>query len=193
MQSKDKESGPAFVRWIPFFVGFLIGIIFVLTMGGWFLEGRGILGIGSLSELRYLTISKHRLFFYVLEVRWRVVIVMIFMSVTLIGRMFRIACTAWYGFSFGTMLMACCLEYHVKGLWFVLLSQFPHMFLYVPAYLMLCDINRILYQCAQNRQIDMSVRDIGSRLLLLAFLVMAGCLFESYVNPMIIMKIIKKF
>ena len=192
MQNKDRESVPAFVRWIPFFGGFLTGIIFTLVMGKYFLDEQGILGIGSLTELKYLTISKERLFLYVLETRWKVVIFMIFLSVTILGRIFRVACTTWYGFAFGSMMMAGCMAYHFQGLCFVLLSQFPHMLLYVPAYLLLCKISRLLYKCAQNRDISMSFRDITSQMLMLAVLVMGGCLLESYINPRIVMRMLKK-
>lgn len=193
MLSKSRESNPTIVRWIPFFGGFLIGIVFVLMMGRYFLEQQGIMGIGSLQELKYLTISKERLLLYVLETRWKIVIAMIFLSVTMIGRLFRIACTLWYGFSFGTMLMAGCMTYRFQGLWLVFLSQFPHMLLYVPAYIQLCEISRILYQCTQNSNRSISGKDIGSGMFRVAVLVMTGCLMESYINPVIIMKMLKKF
>lgn len=193
MRSKDKGYNSAIVRGIPFFIGFLAGVFFLLLMGKRLLTGHGILGYGSLAELKYLTVNREKLFLYVMEIRWKTVILMIFLSVTVLGRLFCIACTAWYGFAFGSMLMAGCMAYRLKGMWFVLACQFPQILCYIPAYILLCKISRQLYECRYLHRIDLSVKEIASHMLMIGTMVFAGCLLESYVNPLIVMKLLKIF
>lgn len=193
MRIGDRGFHPAFVRWIPFFIGFLIGVLFVIVFGRQFITKQELWGIGSFSNIRYLSVKKESLFLYVLEIRWRVVLLMIFLAVTMLGRLVRIICTAWYGFCFGTMLMAASMVYHMKGILLVLSGLFPQMLLYVPAYILLCSISRQLYECTSEHRTDISVKELGSRLLVLIALVMAGCLLESYVNPVLMTKLLKKF
>lgn len=193
MQIGNRGFHPALARWIPFFSGFLIGLFFVLLFSRQLLSAQIFWGMDTVSELQYLTVKKESLFFYVLGIRWRTVLLMIFFSVTILGKLFRIACTAWYGFSFGSMLMAASIYFHGKGILLVLAGVFPQILLYLPAYMLLCHMNRELYACACENSAGISVKSVGSRLLVLAILVMAGCLTESYINPEIVTRVIKIF
>ncbi len=193
MQIGNRGFHPALVRWIPFFAGFVIGLFFVIVFAGQFMDEQHIWGIGSLSEVRYLSVKKEGLFLYVLKIRWKTVLVMFFLSVTMLGNLFRIACTTWYGFCFGTMLMASCMVYRAKGILLILTGMFPHMLLYIPAFILLCNISVQLYECVYKQSTEVSIKDIGTKLFVLAVLVMAGCLLEGYVNPIIMTKMLKFF
>ena len=193
MRIRNEGFHPTLVRWIPFFAGFAVGLLFVILFAGQFMSEQNIWGIGSLSEIRYLSVKKDGLFLYALKIRWRTVLIMFFLSVTILGRLFRIACTAWYGFGLGTMLMAACMAYRTKGILLMLSGLFPHMICYVPAYILLCNISMQLHDGVYRQAAEVSIKDISTKLLVLAVTVMAGCLLEGYVNPIIMTKVLKFF
>ena len=193
LQIRNRGFHPAFAGWIPFLAGFLTGLFFVILFSGQLVNKQIFWGLDAVSELRYLTVRKESLFFYVLGIRWRTVLLMIFFSVTILGKLFRIACTAWYGFCFGSMMMAASMYFHGKGILLVLAGLFPQILLYLPAYMLLCSMSRELYACACENRTGISVRTVGSRLLILALFVMGGCLAESYINPAVFAKVIKLF
>lgn len=193
MQIGNRGFHPALVRCVPFFVGFVIGLFFVVVFAGQFMEEQNMWGIGSISEVRYLSVKKESLFLYALKIRWKIVLIMFFLSLTMLGKLFRIACTAWYGFCFGTLLMAACIAYRMKGIILILAGMFPHMILYVPAYMLLCSISMQLYDCVYRQSTEISIKDIGAKLFVLVALVMAGCLMEGYINPMVMTKMLKNF
>ncbi len=193
MQIRNRGFHPAFAGWIPFLSGFLLGLFFVILFSRQLLSKQIFWGLDTVSDLRYLTVKKESLFFYVLGIRWRMVLLMIFFSVTILGKLVRVACTAWYGFCFGSMLMAASIYFHGKGILLVLAGIFPQILLYLPAYMLLCHINRELYTCACENGTGISARAVGSQLFILAMLVMGGCLVESYINPVVVTKVIKLF
>ena len=137
-----------------------------------------------------MTVDSGALFYYVLWLRMKTVLILIVFATTYLGMAVCAGATVWYGFSVGAFTSALMMQYGLKGIVFGVLSVFPQMLLYVPAAAALLrwcvQLNRFIYfQREQTSEVEkkapLSRRIV--RLLGILGLVVLGCLAESFINP----------
>ncbi len=177
----------------PFLLGFAAGIALLVMGRSRFLGDGGMMGTGATGYLGYLEINRNRLFLYVVKLRLRTVFMMLLLSFTPLGRWIRQCYSAWYGLASGMVLTAAYAVYGAKGLWLVCVCLFPQILIYVPAFILLCKIAGQIYDEYACRYTGAGWRRILVRGAGLMILVMLGCLAEGYVNPLIVMKMLKNF
>ncbi|MBQ8823295.1 MAG: stage II sporulation protein M [Lachnospiraceae bacterium] len=162
---------------------FIIGIVFSI-----FLSGRAeeeLLFSGSrISTLRTGGFQEKGFFIHVLFSRLSYVVVVILLSTTSFRKIFLILQPILLSLGIGGWIGAAIAQFGIKGILLILAGMFPHMFLYILVlrFLLMLLWERTYY----DKQFFIAI-------CILLFMVIIGCLFESYVNPMIVAKVLKIF
>ncbi len=193
MREKERERLALFGGLVPFLIGFFAGIALLVFARTWFLGSGNLMGAERTHNIGYLDIHKNRLFFYVLGLRMRTVLLRLLLSWAPFGRFVRHGYKAWYGFCFGMILTASYAVYGVKGLWLVCICLFPQILLYIPAFVLLCHISGRISELHAGGFGTAGIRQLLTGIGIVFLLVLAGCLVEGYVNSVIVMKMLKKF
>lgn len=167
------------------FVGaFALGILLIAAGGSAFLSENGLLNEETLQRLQSVTISNSHFFMYLLVRRLTVAGALLLLSNTQYGK-FAVKCfLVWQGGMFGMFFAAAMIRYQMKGLLFVVGSLFPHQFILIPSYVLL------LYWCLNMQYIRRRKRWL---LLWIMSGMLLGCFLESYVNPILLLDILKIF
>lgn len=161
-----------------------LGILVIVFGGSAFLSENGILGSETIQKLQRLDIQNGHFFMYLLVRRMTVAGILLLLSSTQYGN-FSVKCfLVWQGSLFGMFLGAAFWQYQWKGLLFVLGSLFPHQFILIPSYVLL------ICWCLNMQYIR---RRKPWLLLWILSGVCLGCFLESYVNPILLLDILKVF
>ena len=173
-----------------FWTGVLAGII-VLNLGkSILLDDAGLVDEYTLYHMKYMTVDSGALFYYVLWLRLKTVIILVVFATTYLGMVICAGAAVWYGFSCGAFASALMMQYGLKGIVFGVLSVFPQMMLYVPGVIALLQwcvqMNRSIYfqrepAAEAGKNLALSRRIV--RLLGILVVVLLGCLAESFINP----------
>ena len=170
---------------LVFLAGFLLGIV-----GANIFVAEGFQGNGSLTRYFLKQFQYTQIDFY--EVLWEVCvnrlgIFLFLLSVGLMrgGKWFYTGFAAWSGFAYGYFCVLSIGAFGSGGLLLCIAALFPQFICYISVYL------GLVMLCVQQRRKDMW-RGLAARLVL--FLVLcAGMLLESYINPIILQKMLKIF
>lgn len=142
------------------------------------------------------------LFFrYVTAGRFKDYLLLGLMSTTYLGIVIAYGVAALQGMMLGMVITVAVIRFGLKGILLVLSSFFPHQLLLIPAGAMMliwcCQNCRVLY--FDRRTIwngELKKKYFLRQLIMLVWIlmvVMIGCILESYVNPMLLMDVVKFF
>lgn len=167
---------------IVFLTCFLAGIVTANFLSVESFQKSGSLTRYFLKQFEYTQISYY-------DVLWKVGCnrITIFLCLVLAGLMrggkwFYGVFVAWSGFAYGYFCVLAISAFGSVGLLLCVVALFPQFMIYVPVFVSLCML------CVQQRRRNLW-RDMGVYLLLTLALCM-GMLLESYINPMILQKIL---
>lgn len=191
-----------FLFFVMFAAGFVAGILLMNIGKDVMLDGTGFLDEYSLCQMKYMTVESSVFFFYVLKKRLGQAGCLMLLSTTYLGLVTVYAYTGWLGASLGMLLGASVLRYGVKGILLVVTSVFPHYLIYVPAWWMLLKSARELcitvcfpaaspaiYSGEKKAEVRRHIRSF----VMVAGVVIIGAMIESYVNPKLVMSLLKIF
>lgn len=198
--SRQERAGAG--GWLlPFLIGFLLGVIVLVINTDSFLKGSGLLDEYTLGRLKYMQINQNAFFLYVLKKRLAPLWLLMLVSSTFLGLAALYGYTAWLGFCCGVLLSTGVIRYGMKGILLVVSGCLPHFILYAPAFLMLLYLGREV--CIK---LYFPHRDLSGaagrktvllqwifRFLFINIVVIIGALLESYVNPVLVTKILNIF
>lgn len=178
---------------------FVAGIFFANLMGREAVSNAGVLNDYFVEKFQYTEINGQNLFFYIIGERVPLLLLLLLLTITSLGIAGGILMLDWQGFSVGFMLSTAIAKYGVKGILLVLGSLFPQYVFYFPVYILYCYLAVYLRQRIRKDRLGngSDIRYvygawlIASVLLLLVFI--AGIFLESYINPIILKKILKIF
>lgn len=180
--------------------GVLAGILLIFVQKGLLLDNTGMLDEYTLYHMKYMTIDSAALFGYVLRLRMKSVIALTILATTYLGLVVCAGTAFWYGMSAGVFLGTAVIRYGLKGILFVLAGVLPQYILYVPAIaalLVWCEsLNRSIYFKSGIRVEEEKSRLWPKRIFQLAvilLMILLGCLLESFTNPGLLEKFLKKF
>ncbi|MBO5292573.1 MAG: stage II sporulation protein M [Lachnospiraceae bacterium] len=190
-------------RWVlPFFVGFIAGVL-VWNFGGSSLtEQSGLLDEYTLDRVSNMELNHRVFFFYVLRHRIGVLWLLAMVSSTFAGVWFLYLYTVWLGLTGGILLSTAVIRYGIKGIFLVVTGCLPHYVFYLPAMMIaLCmgySFCTRLYYPDQNAGYDnINRRQLMIRyiliFLLLHIVVIIGAMLESYVNPTFVLRLLRIF
>lgn len=138
----------------------------------------------SISALRTGSFQEKGFFVHVLFSRLSYVVVVILLSTTSLRKIFLLMQPVLLSLGIGGWIGAAIAQFGIKGILLILAGMFPHMFLYILVlrFLLMVLWDRTYY----DKQFFIAI-------FILMFVVIIGCLFESYVNPVIVAKVLKMF
>lgn len=205
MRRKDRNRAGA-SRWLlPFFAGFVAGVLLWNFGGSRFTEESGILDEATLTQIGGMELNCHAFFAYVLRRRLGALWLLALASSTFAGVYLLHAYAAWLGFSGGVLLSAAAIRYGIRGILLVAVGCLPQYLLYIPAVLAaLCTGYAFctgmrdppgasrLGQAAGGSRRALVVRSFLV-FLLLHGVVITGAALESYVNPDFVTRLLQKF
>lgn len=190
--------------WTRFIQGSLLGafaagILLANLMGREAVSNAGILNDYFVEKFQYTEVSPQSLFFYIIGERVPLLLLLLALTLTTLGVVGGITMLGWQGFSVGFMLSTAIAKYGVKGMLLVLGGLFPQYICYMPVYILYCYLANYLRQrLSKDRMGNGSDRGyiVGAWLVAAAGLLLLfvmGIFLESYINPLILKKILKIF
>lgn len=162
----------------------------------------GILNNYFMEKFKYAGINGQNLFFYIFGERTPFLVLMLLLSFSSLGIAAGMAVLAWQGFSIGFMLSTGVAKYGAKGILLILGGLFPQYLIYLPVYAACLGFSVFFRKriscCGKNtgtvEREYIRLYGIGIGLAVLMLLVFIGGIFlESYINPVILKKILKIF
>lgn len=181
------------------FIAFVGGILFANLMGREAVSNAGILNDYFVEKFQYTKINGQNMFFYIVGERVPLLLLLLALTLTALGLAGGFLMLGWQGFSVGFMLSAAIAKYGVKGTLLVLGGLFPQYLFYFPVYLLYCYLAVYLRRRMNedragggaDRGYIYGAWMIAAVGLFLVF--MMGVFLESYINPLILIKILKIF
>ncbi len=183
------------------FLAFMIGILLANFMGREKTAGAGILNDYFIEKFKYAGINRENLFFYIMGERMPIVILLLILSFSSFGIVIGMLNLGWLGFSVGFMFSAAVAKYGMGGILLIAGGMFPQYILYAVSYFGYCSLSVFLGRGLHNvvptggvsreqmRMYSMGIL-VGGALLLIF---VTGIFLESYLNPIILKKILKIF
>lgn len=179
---------------VLFTAGFLAGLALIYIGQESLVADADFLDSFSVGRMGVLEIDKSMLFFYSIRQRLTPAVLLTVLTAAGIGGMAVSLYLIWTGFCAGTILSVLSIRYGIRGILLFAGGIFPQVLLLAPAYL-------FLFRWCQGFQDRMyngryggggagkrGVLRIGTLLMILGMLT-AGCLMESYINPVILQKV----
>ena len=195
-----------FHRNVPLLAAFLAGVllgIFIINAGGSSLLGKiGLLDESSLYQMKYMSVENSSFLVYVLKKRLGFVIGIILLASTYLGVAAVYTYAGWLGCSLGMILSVAIMRYGVKGVVLMLVMAFPQYICYVPAWILLlhegAELCRTIYFPGKvsGTYIGNKRQEIQKWILhfsKVTVVVIIGSVLESYVNPMLVIGLLKIF
>lgn len=186
--------------------GFLLGILIMNVGKEALLKNTGLLSENTLYAIKYSTVDGNAFFLYVLQKRAGAALVLAVLSTTWLGLAASFAGAVWLGASFGMLFMAAVLRYGLKGILLILVGIFPQVFFYLPTafYLLqwsheFCTVMYFPHRVpkgafgGESMEKKAMMRKKGLQFLAAFGVVIIGCLLESYVNPKLVLNLLKIF
>ena len=170
---------------IDFLACFLVGIVLANLLGADSFQKNGSLTRYYLKQFQYTDIQSQELLWHVGCNRVVLFLGLLVFGTIPKGKLIHVLFVAWSGFAYGYFCVITISAFGAKGLLLCLLALFPQFLAYVPAYFG-------LVRLAEHRREHAGWRGMVAIVLLLAVLIV-GILLESYINPLILQKILKFF
>lgn len=186
---------------IVMLLAFLVGVVVANVIGREQMAGAGVLNDYFIEKYKYAGINKENLFCYILEERMPMIIVLLLLSFSSFGAVIGVLNLGWVGFSVGFMLAAAMAKYGGRGILLVVGGMFPQYIIYILVYMGYCGLaffmGKGMHQAASmNSLCKEQIRTYGMALIIgiaLMLLFVTGIFLESYINPILLKKIVKFF
>ncbi|MCH5271252.1 MAG: stage II sporulation protein M [Lachnospiraceae bacterium] len=188
-------------------LGFLFGLVLMNTGKKVLLENTGLLNENMLYAVKYAPVDSNAFFLYVLQKRLGTALILAVLSTTWLGLAAVWTCAAWLGISFGMLVMAALLRYGLKGILLIAVGIFPQVFIYFPVALLLLrwsyefcmtiyfpdKVQTSVLLHGENNGKYALLRNKAVTFVLLLGVVIIGCILESYVNPKLVLNLLRIF
>ncbi|MEY8392511.1 stage II sporulation protein M [Lachnospiraceae bacterium 45-W7] len=182
-----------------FLGAFAAGVFMANLMGREAVSNAGILNDYFVEKFQYTEINGQNLFFYIFGERIPLLLLLCFLAFTSLGVIAGILVIGWQGFSIGFMLSAAIAKYGIKGILLALGGLFPQYLFYAPVYILCCwftiYLRQRLFRDRQEQERDKRYTYMAGLLISAGLFVIfvTGIFLESYINPVILKKILKIF
>ena len=170
---------------IDFLACFLIGIVLANLLGADSFQKNGNLTRFYLKQFQYADVQAQELLWHVGCNRLLLFLSLLALGTIPKGKLVHILFVAWSGFAYGYFCVISISAFGAKGLLLCLLALFPQFLAYVPAYLG-------LVQLSEHRREYTGWRGIAA-IIFVFVVIFVGILLESYMNPLILQKVLKIF
>lgn len=183
--SSVKKRSMKDISFVPFFVlSMFMTMILCIIYKSELLLQTDVLSQSMLSLVKISRGNKGSLFLYVLSERLWIIPLLFLFSTTYLGRAMAYISVMWFGVSMGTICSVAILRYGMTGFLLIILSLFPQYLLYIPVFVISIKL------CGEERIPD---KRFYMQFFVLEFVVIIGCLLETFLNSFFVEKIIKIF
>lgn len=184
------------MSWLYLYLGgLLVGVFAINIWRSLFLNDMELLNAASLNRLQYLKVDNGAFFLYVVKERIGIVVALGLLATTYVGIYAVSVFALWTGAMAGILLSVASIRYGIKGIVLVLAGTMPQYLLLVPACIMLmdwcCKLSIALYH--PEKAYDMKYGTKKQyllkktvQILVIAGIMIAGSVVESYINPMLL-------
>ncbi len=180
----QKLKGKEFSLLSAFVISLTVTMMFCVINKSERLFQSEVLAPETLSLLKFRGYSKGTLFLYIIQKRIWIIPFLFLMSTTYLAAPMVYGTIVGYGIALGSILSIALLRYGGKGVLLLLLCSFPQYIFYLPAWI-------VTFRLSVSRRI--TERRFFLQLFVLEMVVLIGCFFESFINSMILSKVIKIF
>lgn len=170
---------------IDFLILFLFGIVLANLLGADSFQKNGSLTRYYLKQFQYAKIQTQELVWHVACNRMTIFAALLAFGLFSKTILFHMLFVAWSGFSYGYFCVLAISAFGAKGLMLCVLALFPQFIVYIPVYLG-------LVRLSDRRRENTGWRKCAAVTCLLIGLIV-GILLESYINPLILQKVLKFF
>lgn len=167
-----------------FVISIISAMIFGVIYKSELLLQTDVLSQASLSLVKTYGSNKGSLFLYVLNERIWIIPVLFLLSTTYLAGAAVYITIVWYGISLGMLWAIALLRYGMTGSFFLVFSGLPQYLIYVPAMIITIKL------CHEIRIPD---RRFFLQLFVLESVVFLGAFLETFVNRLILEKLINIF
>lgn len=174
---------------------FLAGILLANLSGKELLTTCGILNTYFLEQYAYSVIHYDGLFCHIFVERLKAVIILFMLGKMVKGRVFVIMLECFIAGTFGFLLVVAIANLGLKGIVITLCGLFPQWIFYLAALAMYASF-RLNQDGLAGYKSSLEVKTVSVHAgiyLLFAILIILGIVLESYINPLILKKILKFF
>lgn len=182
---------------ISFLTGIFLGVVFVKLLGATYVERVGLFSNYFFRQYQELKIDCDQVFFFVWKKRMTTILFLWLMGMTSAGVVLTLLYSGYLGFMAGIVAMTAILRMGWQGGVIVMISLMPQIFVYSPAMIFLLNEiyekgrkRRTTYWVRGRREIDWRYGRVFAVVNLIFFL---GIMLESYVNPVILQYLLKRF
>ena len=199
--SKKTGERPEGIRflWPAIFLFFMVGIIGANIINGNQSNGYSIWSTYFIEKFKYASIQPMELFYYVLEERLPIMMILLLFSVTNWGTIAGVIFLSWQSFAAGFLMAVAVIAYGLKGILLMGAAVFPQYLFYFPIYIVYIYLTAFLKRNGKTMSgVQKNVSTRGYLLFLacclsMMMLYITGIFLESYVNPYLLKKILKIF
>lgn len=177
----NREKGTGLSYLSLFLIVFFLVLLGSILFGEEYIKYSKVLDKNSLQIWKLEGGESKALLLYVLKERLWVIPLMFLLATTYLAKMTGFVFVLWYGVSLGIVTGISLLRFGFVGIFLVLMAGMPHYLLYIPIFIFVLRMN--------GRQ-RVVCRKFYLQLFLLELMVLIGCILESYVNPILLKKII---
>ena len=122
-----------------FFLGFLLGILFVNLWGNTYLKENELLNEQTLLSIKNTEIDRQALFIRILMQRGKAFLLLVLLGHTAVGIPVLAASLCWIGFAAGMFLSIFVIRMRLMGILLFLASIMPQSFVYAPLIWMMAE------------------------------------------------------
>ncbi len=122
---------------ILFFIGFLLGIVYVNFYAIDFVSMNGIFNSYYLDVFMNQQLNIREYFLYLIGVRVLPLILLFLLGITKFHKVVVYVFVLWIGFMLGNYVTLSVVQLGVRGLFFGIVALMPHIIFYIPMYLIL--------------------------------------------------------
>lgn len=197
-----KNQFPKKIFFMIYMISFLLGIIFANWTGKNYIQNIGILSDYFINRYKHTEINGASLFLYVLEKRMAGIVLIGTLGITFWGIIILLGGVLWFGFSSGMFLSAATMKYGFKGIFISLGCILPQYLIYVPAFIFLVSIvysiwMELYFPSKVIKRSKKTKTQLYGEYILLFFIVsiimLIGIMLETYVNPVLLKRILTNF
>lgn len=180
-RNKSEKALPVFM--LLFVIGFVLGIFLVQFNETKFVKTGGLFSYEWINEFLYLNIDTNKFFYYCLRHRLSILLILFLICFCIASYVLFGTITFAGGICTGIWLSQATLQLGIKGPLIFLGMLFPQIVCYFPGYLLFINL---VSRIRQHKRIMVII-------LCIVILFTIGIYLETYVNPIILHKMLKKF
>ena len=167
-----------------YLISLVATMLFLLVQKNDILNKIDFFSEAHLKTVRYQLEQPSKSLFILIIQRLKCIATMFVLSTTYIGCFYVYSSVIWFGISSGFLVTIVMMRYGLKGILLLTAGLFPHYLIYVPAIILTMILSK------EKRSVN---GKFVSQFMVIAFVIVIGCALESFINPGIVAKILKKY